>query len=868
MDDFSDDGFDELNVALLQELENNALESLQSQRPRQPNAGPGGLFRSQRLPGGAEVIEIDDDVDQADAEMLRELAHVAHVPAQHSRSSRLAVAAAPPPLPLPAYSQHSIANMPLPAASRQPPLQPQMQTQARTRPVHPVVPAGGRGPGRTITVARRPSVAAGLMAPADCATISDLQTRVRLLETDLYTANGKASVIQTLYNKAQAEHEAEIARIRKQKDDELAEQRQRAEVAVAAHRTAATELEFARQDLKEEVEKSRKGRRSERVGDGAPTTPRKDRSARSNWDVADGFDDVELLPSPSKGAGRRLKDVSGGATIPALERTPTKGKRRRPVADSPTGKPLELVAVATDDAAGTTRDPPLPAQPVVPPEKPPLLFLQEVLGHQSHPDEPSTIELFAQYSFPSNRSQSLAFLMLQRIPKLEGTQGTTRLMLDFCQLVLGIWSQCLREEYYSPVRALVSLLTYILTENPTDLASHILHSLLPLAQETSYLVAGPAFNCPGGSLADHPDYAVRQLAAEIDTGAIMSLLRLAALGCLTPSTADEPAQRPSQPATQYAYPDLAASAQTLFWSLISFEFVLLMLSSKQPPDAFLGMLSLLRTSALPDSIGPITNDPSRDAGVVASMVIDRITHHIDDPPRWATPCKYTEWDVRLSALGVLDCFAQSSFGRLSLAASNCAFPRLVAVFFSAYGELRDRDLLREPLHLAADDLSLPDDRLRAYGIGGFDLAQTLGRPISDTTDSSVEQPGSSCDVDRNFVPLVLAYVSAVVDLLHSIVTDPYTAAVANIPTKLAETRGGAQSMYLLIMARMGFRIDPVFSVGLRDETRQLALELFNLAATPEEQKDYYEWAEQSCNFWHDGTADPFSEAADADCMVP
>lgn len=485
------------------------------------------------------------------------------------------------------------------------------------------------------------------------------------------------------------------------------------------------------------------------------------------------------------------------------------------------------------------------------------------MGHQSHPDEPSTIELFSQYSFPSNRKQTLAFLMLQRIPKLEGAQGTSRLMLDFCQLVLGIWSQCLREQYYVPVRALVSLLAYILTRNLSGLASHLLLSLLPIAQETAYLVAGPTFHGPRRSLANHPDYAVRQLAGEIDTGAIMSLLQLVALGCLAPYSADEPAQpRPSPSATQAAYPDLSVSAQTSFWSLITFEFVLLTLSSRQPPDAFIGMLALLRTSALPESIGPITNDPNRDAGVVASLVIDRICHHINEPPKWATSCKYTEWDFRLSALGVLDCFAQSSFGRLSLAASSCALPWLVDVCFYAYGELRDRDLLREPLHPAAAELALPDERLRAYGIGGFDLSQTLG----SSSSSSVEQPGSGCDADRDFVPLALLYVSSAVYLLHSIVTDPYTSAVANIPAKLAETRGGAQTTYLLIMARIGFRVGPVFSVGLRDETHQLALELFNLAATPEEQKDYYEWAEQSSRSC--GVGDPFSEAADADRMVP
>lgn len=472
--------------------------------------------------------------------------------------------------------------------------------------------------------------------------------------------------------------------------------------------------------------------------------------------------------------------------------------------------------------------------------------------------------------------------MLQRIPKLEGTQGTVRLMLDFCQLVLGIWSQCLREEYHAPVRALVSLMSCILARNPTGLAPHILVSLLPIAQETIYLVAAPAFNSPSGSLSNHPDYTVRQLACDIDTGATMSLLRLVALGCLTQTQGGDGSTQTQHQPSQASCAGMSVSSQIWFWSVMQFEFVLLMLSSKQTPDAFVGMLALLRTSALPDSIGPITNDPSRDAGVVASLIIDRISHHIEDPPKWASPSKYSEWDVRLAALGVLDCFAQSPFGRLSLAASDCALPRLVGVLFPAYGELRERDVLDEPLHPPDNLLSLPESEIRAYGIGGFDLVQTLGSKqykaalATTATLNSISSETLGVDVishtaddstDRNATPLVLLYVSSTVYLLHSIVTDPYTAPVANIPAKLSDVRGGTQGFYLLTMARLGFRTDPAFAVGLHYETHKLAMELFKLAATAEEDRDYSQWAKQSQGPGRDTnlpiaqSKDPFSNDA-------
>lgn len=455
--------------------------------------------------------------------------------------------------------------------------------------------------------------------------------------------------------------------------------------------------------------------------------------------------------------------------------------------------------------------------------------------------------------------------MVQRIPTLDGAQGSTQLIVDFCQLILGIWSQCLREQYLAPVRALVALLSHILQRDPAGIVPHVLESLAPIIHETIYLVAAPAFHSPSGSLSNHPDYNVRQMASDIDTGATMSLLRLVAFGCLSQTQAHGATQTQGQP-SQASYFGTSTASQTWFWSLMQFEFVLLMLSSKQAPDAFLGMLALLRTSALPESIGPITNDPDKDAGVVASLIVDRVSHHIVEPPKWATCSKYAEWDVRLVALSVLDCFAQSPFGRLSLAAGDMTLPRLVDALFAAYGELRDRDLLQEPLHPPDALVTLSESEARAYGIGGFDLAQTLcsepamagkiasieaGSMVRDGREAtgvdthsahSAQSPQHSGSKGRSHIPLVLLYVSLAVFLLHSIITDPFTGSVANIPAKLADMRGSTREFYLLTMARLGFHVDPALAVGLGEETHRLAMELFKLAATPSEHEEYSKWA--------------------------
>lgn len=138
------------------------------------------------------------------------------------------------------------------------------------------------------------------------------------------SARGEVSIVRSKYDKSQASHDAEIARLKKQNADQLAKQERLVEAAVAAEKTATTELHFTRQDLREEL-----GRAKSKKTDG-PATPKKNRA----FGAADGFDDIELLSSPSKGRAEKSKNA-GPVAVPLAERTPTKGKRKRPIVDSP-----------------------------------------------------------------------------------------------------------------------------------------------------------------------------------------------------------------------------------------------------------------------------------------------------------------------------------------------------------------------------------------------------------------------------------------------------------------------------------------------------------------------------------------------------
>jgi hypothetical protein len=323
MDEFSDDGFEDLNDTALQELENNAVQFTQAQKA-QSQAAP-----TQQNPLDYEFE--DDDLD--DTVVIDELAQPQPrppppqpQPVQQPRHGTASTGTQrwnqhlPPPRPSyltrPQYPAPSrLTQQPLP--SQRYPARPQPPRQSQfTRPPPPVT---------------RPFAAAASQAlhgtgPANQnEIISALQARLSELESDLTAAKGEAAILRSKYDKVRAAHEADVARLKKENAEQLAKQERVIEQIKAAERTTATELQFARQDLREEL-----GRVKSRRKDG-PGTPRKDRT----WGIGDGFDGVEVLSSPTRGQTLRRKDSAPAVLSPA-ERTPTKGKRKRPIVDSPT----------------------------------------------------------------------------------------------------------------------------------------------------------------------------------------------------------------------------------------------------------------------------------------------------------------------------------------------------------------------------------------------------------------------------------------------------------------------------------------------------------------------------------------------------
>lgn len=461
-------------------------------------------------------------------------------------------------------------------------------------------------------------------------------------------------------------------------------------------------------------------------------------------------------------------------------------------------------------------------------------FLRLFLDHTAIHDQPPTFDVFSHYAFPSDQKHSLASIILQKLPQM-GTPGEPlTLLVEFAEMLVEMWHQCLAQRYYGPIYHLVALIVYTLELSAIEVAPHIISSLIPVCATTCRLVALPRLNSVDGDLSAHPDAVVRQLCLNIDVTHCLSLLYLAALACLPGPLQESDASDVPQPSPQLG-----------FWRTMEFDFVLTMLSPKHPETDWLAMMSILRTSVTSDTIGPIpssTTEPSggraetRNPRAVAATIIDCVSSFLCEPPRWAAHGSGKEIAVRSAALETLTTFATSQFGALQIAESDVAIPRLVAALCWAIDRLYDSDL---PLR-AGKQTGTGNARVNNGAethAGRHDPNSTEPMEI-DGGKAHVEALGvtEETTLDTIIDPMSLLYhiISQATRLLHFIVTDAKTSDAANTSAKLAASHGGSQR-YFLALARLNFaEEDLVLEAGIDAETVELAHELLELAVTPDE----------------------------------
>ncbi|KAJ1326925.1 DUF3636 domain-containing protein [Microdochium nivale] len=601
MDDFDDDDLDNLNPLALQLLEENAIQFTQAAHPR-PAPTQGALSYDDY-----EYDDLDDAIVLDDLRGTSAISPQAPTFGSHRPQP-------PPPLPRPA----------------------------------PSIPARYQA---TQAPARQNASAAHELAT--------LQAQIRDLQSRLTTRDGEIQIVRSRLDKSRQEHEREMQNLKKQSSEQLAKLQRATEVATIAQQTAATELEFTKRDLRDEVERVKSRSLN------APVTPRKNVTTKS-WGVSDGFEDVEMAGSPTRGRSRQAGPVAPMVAEPKVLKTPTKNKRKRPAIDSPV---LELDIQSDDVAAHTSnfesREASIPA--AMTNKAGPLAdYLTIILNYRSARDRPVSFDYLSNFTLACQPSESIAARLLQCLALAGNSQAPLNLPVAFCKQVILIWGECLKESSLEPISELVSLVSFTMQLNTVAIAPKIASALLPIALNSCYEVAIPRFNHVGPG--DPADASWKNFNDHIPCTQIMSLLYVVALGC----------------ATSEHSPDGAAGPIVEFWTELQLQFMLMWLNQKHPVEDFCIGLRILCTSVFPSNIGP--RDPHKSPEEVAHIIIERVSLPLVEGDRWQL-AREELYEVRVLVLRTLVTFATTLFGYRQLVESDWVVPRLVALLASSIDEL-------------------------------------------------------------------------------------------------------------------------------------------------------------------------------------
>jgi hypothetical protein len=70
-----------------------------------------------------------------------------------------------------------------------------------------------------------------------------------------------------------------------------------------------------------------------------------------------------------------------------------------------------------------------------------------MLDHRVDPKHLRTIEELGKYKLPSNPTESFQSIILGKIPTLGYRKPTSDLPIEFCELIISLWSKCMAEKY-------------------------------------------------------------------------------------------------------------------------------------------------------------------------------------------------------------------------------------------------------------------------------------------------------------------------------------------------------------------------------------------------------------------------------------
>ncbi|EGE04522.1 DNA repair protein Rad26 [Trichophyton equinum CBS 127.97] len=435
---------------------------------------------------------------------------------------------------------------------------------------------------------------------------------------------GEIAIIRANQVKLEKNHNRQISALKSAMEEETRKYRAEIEAALMESKRLVAENGFLKHDLQEETYRASKLQHSFRSkpkdDKPHPATPRKTKSLP----LRDGFDDDELMVSPSKSAGRRSK-----------RGTPmTSNKRKRAVDDSPVPLVLQLSQSlgGNADDNGNAETPgggegEAPEESQQKQQQQPkredrnMRYMRLILNHRTYPRNAPDMEVFSSMYFPSEPDRKFSSIVIQSIT----AQSSSNYAVDYTKAIASLWSRSLKEHFHSPIGMFMSIVKFILHLDLHKLAPCVIESIVPVLQNSGYINGVPRFTSSPvshenlGKVKRTPQ---KKLDHRVSSTEALEILYLIVSGC----------QQNRQ-------------ALELFWRCVGYDFILIMLNSYQQLNDIILTLKILACGQLANTFGPICDSESQQLEH-EKYIIDRAANLLSELPssdEGEEP--YTAWEI-------------------------------------------------------------------------------------------------------------------------------------------------------------------------------------------------------------------------------
>lgn len=593
------------------------------------------------------------------------------------------------------------------------------------------------------------------------------QRDAHALKLELQTKSGEADTLRRrndadarLHERRLADQErvyaTELGRLRAEMD-QLRRDRDMAQTESMFNQYDARELNMARRTVASKTKTMASRPKSIAVAPGSPGAPQ--------VPLGNGFDDADefIMASPSK-----LRDKPKPTTPKHV------GKRKRLVTDQspiplqlsgPRSQPQDVMLERTPEK--TLLD--LSLLDNFRQDDSRFVFLHRLLAQPTSNGNDRILEALTHYAFPSEPITKLSSILYDALATATAPHKHG-LALHLANTFLDLWKRCHNERYYAPAPLILDTLHFILACEPVETAVQLSERAVPLIIAFVDLVSDPISKAAkGGSnaVAALYSHAQREISSHIQVVDCLNLLYLIAISCVSCSDPE---------------------AIVRFWQAIPSTFACMLLVKEQPCEQIAIMLRILSTSALEQTLGPITKmDSTLDAQSSSEdAMLHRLTNLFTETPRvipdpsvsTSTPAEVSDaevWDLRLLVLSVLTQFSITSYGSSRLAQNRLCIGRLVKYL-------------------------------------DYCITSLYRQPLSPTQDSRVES------------------INATMKLIYRITANK---ADFDIKSKLVNTLGG-QHAYLVAFTRLAFSEGLLLEYGIEDEVVNMAHDILDEGLSMEE----------------------------------